>query len=96
MWIHTTIFSENGLAPPVSEPEHVGEGKVSNNQASIPPEIRRALGFEDGDTLRWRVVDDELRVTVVSTEAGAFDDFEPGRSDAEVDAVEEHDAFGVE
>jgi len=35
-------------------------------------------------------------VTVVSTEAGAFDDFDPGRSTEEVDGVEEHDTFGLE
>ena len=80
----------------MSDTDHVGEGKVSGNQASIPAGIRRALDIEDGDTLRWRVVGEELRVTVVSTEAGAFDDFEPGRSTEEVDGVEEHDTFGLE
>ena len=80
----------------MSDTDHVGEGKVSGNQASIPAGIRRALDIEDGDTLRWRVVDEELRVTVVSTEAGAFDDFDPGRSTEKVDGVEEHDTFGLE
>ena len=74
----------------------MGEGKVSGTQASIPAGIRRALDIEDGDTLRWRVVDEELRVTVVSTEAGAFDDLDPGRSTENVDGVEQHDTFGLE
>ena len=80
----------------MSDTDHVGEGKVSGNQASIPAGIRRAFDIKDGDMLRWRVVDEELRVTVVSTEAGAFDDFEPGRSAEKVEGVEEHDAFGLE
>lgn len=80
----------------MSDSDRVGEGKVSGNQASIPAHIRRALDIEDGDTLRWRVVGDELRVSVVPTERRAFDDFEPGASDGPVDAVEEHDAFGTD
>jgi len=39
---------------------------------------------------------DELRVSVVSAERGAFDDFEPGESTEEVDAIEDHDGFGIE
>lgn len=80
----------------MSNSEPVGEGKVSGNQASIPVHVREAFDIADGDTLRWHVVDGELRVTVVSTSSGAFDDFEPGSSDEPVDGVDEHDGFGVE
>ncbi len=80
----------------MSDSDRVGEGKVSGNQASIPAHIRRHLDIEDGDTLRWRVHGDELRVSVVPTERRAFDDFEPGTSEESVDGVEEHDAFGTD
>lgn len=80
----------------MSDTSAVGEGKVSGNQASIPAHIRRELDIEDGDTLRWRIEDGELRVSVIAMESGAFDDFEPGASSEPVDAVEEHDGFGVE
>jgi len=76
--------------------EVAGQGTVSGNQVSIPAGIRRRLDIEDGDTIRWRVVDDELSVEVVSQETGVFDDFEPGASDEPVDGVSEHDRFGVE
>lgn len=80
----------------MSDGERVGEGKVSGNQASIPAHIRRALDIEDGDTLRWRIEDGELTVSVVSSETGAFDDFEPGSSDEPVDGVADHDGFGLD
>jgi bifunctional DNA-binding transcriptional regulator/antitoxin component of YhaV-PrlF toxin-antitoxin module len=94
--VHTRFFNDQAVSSDISEADEVGEGKVSGNQASIPAHIRRAFDIKDGDTLRWRVVDDELRVSVVASEEGAFDDFEPGSSDEPVDAVEAHDRFGVE
>lgn len=72
-----------------------GEGKVSGNQASIPAPVRHTLDIEDGDVLRWEVVDGELRVTVLHRAPGAFDGFEPGTSDRPVDVVAEHDRFGL-
>jgi bifunctional DNA-binding transcriptional regulator/antitoxin component of YhaV-PrlF toxin-antitoxin module len=63
---------------------------------SIPAGIRRRLDIEDGDTIRWRVVDGELSVEVVNQETGVFDDYEPGASEKSVDGVSEHDRFGVE
>jgi len=54
------------------------------------------MGIEDGDILRWRVVDGQLEVNVVHRRTGVFDDFEPGTSDEPVDVVESHDGFGVE
>lgn len=72
-----------------------GEGKVSGNQASIPSNIRDELDIEDGDVIRWKVEDGELTVTVVRKRTGVFDDFEPGKSDDPVDAVDEHDRFGL-
>ncbi len=79
----------------MSGTEAVGEGKVSGNQASIPAHIRRRLEIEDGDLLRWKVIDGELRVEIVRQRLGVFDDFEPGESDEPVDGVAEHDRFGI-
>lgn len=76
-------------------PSTAAEGKVSGNQASIPAPIRHALDIEDGDLLHWEIEDGELRVRVVHRDEGAFEDFEPGESDEPVDAVEDHDRFGV-
>lgn len=73
----------------------IGEGKVSGNQASIPANARRELNVEDGDVLRWKVVEGELQVTVIHQDKGVFDGFEPGRSDEPVDVVDEHDRFGL-
>jgi len=80
----------------MSTPDEVGEGTVSGNQVSIPAHIRARFDIEDGDVLRWKIVDDELRVEVCSQEVGVFDDFEPGKSAETVDVVEEHDRFGLE
>lgn len=81
----------------MSETEAVGEGTVSGNQASIPAHIRRQLDIEDGDVLRWRVVDGELSgVEVVRQHRGVFDDFTPGESNDEIDGVAAHDTFGIE
>lgn len=80
----------------MSTPDEVGEGTVSGNQVSIPAHIRRRSDIEDGDVIEWHVVDGELEVEIRSTKTGVFDDFEPGASDETVDAVEEHDGFGLE
>jgi bifunctional DNA-binding transcriptional regulator/antitoxin component of YhaV-PrlF toxin-antitoxin module len=80
----------------MSNTEAVGEGKVSGNQASIPAHIRRQVEIEDGDMLRWKVIDGNLQVEIVRQQLGVFDDFEPGASDEPIDGVAEHDAFGLE
>lgn len=77
----------------MSNPDEVGEGTVSGNQVSIPAHIRDRFDIEDGDILRWKIVDGELRVEHASQNQGVFDDFQPGESDEHVDVVEEHDRF---
>ncbi len=37
---------------------------TSKGQTTVPREIRRALGVGPGDTLRWEVADEAIRVTV--------------------------------
>ncbi|PSP75440.1 AbrB family transcriptional regulator [Halobacteriales archaeon QS_1_68_20] len=80
----------------MSNPELVGEGRVSGDQVAIPASVRRALEIEDGDVFRWHVEDSELQVEVIRQRQGVFEDFEPGESDEPVDAVEAHDTFGLE
>jgi bifunctional DNA-binding transcriptional regulator/antitoxin component of YhaV-PrlF toxin-antitoxin module len=72
------------------------ESKVSGNQANIPARIRRELGVEDGDHLRWILDDDGVRVEVVSQRRGTFADFEGYEGEARTDAPADHDAWGVE
>lgn len=77
-------------------PDEIGEGTVSGNQVSIPAHIRRRFDIDDGDVIRWKVVDGELVAEVRNRGEGVFDDFEPGESDEPVDTVEAHDGFGRE
>jgi len=80
----------------MSKADDVGEGTVSGNQVSIPAHIRREFDIEDGDVIRWKVVDGELEVEVLNRREDVFEGFEPGESDDAVDGVERHDTFGVE
>ena len=80
----------------MSTPDEVGEGTVSGNQVSIPAHIRRRFDIEDGDVIEWQIVDGELKVEVRQTASSAFEDFEPGASEEDIDVVEEHDGFGLE
>lgn len=77
----------------MSQPDEIGEGTVSGNQVSIPAHIRRRFDIDDGDVIRWKVVDDELVAEVRARGEGVFEDFEPGESDEPVDAVQAHDGF---
>jgi hypothetical protein len=77
----------------MSEPEAVGEGSVSGNQASIPAAIRNLADIEDGDKLRWYWVDGELSVDVVRRRDGVFEGFEGFDGGAE---PLDHDLAGVE
>lgn len=73
------------------------ESKVSGNQANIPARIRRELGIDDGDHLRWVLNDDgTVSVRVVEQRTGTFADFDGYDGAAETDAAAEHDAWGVE
>lgn len=80
----------------MSTPDEVGEGTVSGNQVSIPAHIRRRFDIDDGDVIRWKVIDDELVAEIEDRTDEAFDDFEPGESEEHVDVVEDHDGFGIE
>lgn len=73
------------------------ESKVSGNQANIPAYIRRELDIDDGDKLRWRIVDDgTLRVQVVQQRRGTFGDFDGYDGEQETEVTAEHDAWGVD
>ena len=76
--------------------EFVSESKVSGNQANIPAYVRRELGIDDGDGLRWRLsADGHITVEVVHRDEGTFADFEGYGGGPGGDVVDEHDAFGL-
>jgi len=73
------------------------ESKVSGNQANIPAQIRRELGIDDGDHLRWTLEDDgTVRVSVVQQQTGTFADFDGYDGETTTDVTEDHDSWGVE
>lgn len=73
------------------------ESKVSGNQANIPARIRRELDIDDGDQLRWRLeADGSVRVEVVQQRSGTFADFDGYAGEAETDATNDHDTWGVD
>jgi AbrB family looped-hinge helix DNA binding protein len=63
---------------------------------TIPADLRRRLGIEPGDKLRW-TADEEgsLSVEIVHQREGVFDDFEPVDA-GETNAVEVEKEFGAE
>jgi bifunctional DNA-binding transcriptional regulator/antitoxin component of YhaV-PrlF toxin-antitoxin module len=72
------------------------ESKVSGNQANIPARIRRELGIDDGDHLRWQIEDNgSVRVSVIQQRTGTFAEFEGYDGEETTDVTAEHDAWGV-
>lgn len=72
------------------------ESRVSGNQANIPASVRRELGIDDGDHLRWRLEDGSVRVDVVRQSPGTFEEFTGYDGDEETSVVDEHDGWGVD
>jgi len=73
------------------------ETKVNDRgMVTIPANLRRRLGIEPGDKLRW-TTDEEgnLSVEIVHQREGVFDDFEPVDV-GETNAVEVEGEFGAE
>lgn len=92
---HTKFIYDSSPLNDMSESEFVAESKVSGNQANIPAPIRRALGIEDGDRLRWRYRDDVLAVEVIDRRERTFAGFEGYSGGPGGDVVADHDAFGL-
>jgi bifunctional DNA-binding transcriptional regulator/antitoxin component of YhaV-PrlF toxin-antitoxin module len=73
------------------------ESTVSGNQANIPARIRRELGIDDGDQLRWHLeADGTVRVRVVRQQTGTFAEFDGYDGEETTDVTSEHDAWGVD
>lgn len=73
------------------------ESKVSGNQANIPARIRRELGIDDGDQLRWHIENDgSIRVYVIQQQTGTFADFDGYDGEEATDVTTDHDGWGVE
>ncbi|ERH02364.1 MAG: looped-hinge helix DNA binding domain, AbrB family [Halonotius sp. J07HN6] len=83
--------------PHMAAGDETAETKVSDRgMVTIPADLRRRLGIEPGDKLRWTADDDgELSVEVVHQREGVFDDFEPVDA-GETNAVEAEREFGAE
>lgn len=80
----------------MSDTEFVSESKVSGNQANIPAHVRRELGIDDGDRLRWRFREGgDLVVEVVHRHEGTFAGFDGYDGGPDGDVVTDHDAFGL-
>lgn len=76
--------------------EFVSESKVSGNQANIPAHVRRELGIEDGDRLRWRFTESgRLVVEVVHSHERTFAGFDGYAGGPGGDVVRDHDSFGL-
>lgn len=73
------------------------ESKVSGNQANIPARIRRELGIDDGDQLRWHLeADGTVRVQVVHQQTGTFAEFDGYEGTETTDVTSEHDTWGID
>ena len=77
--------------------DRTAETKVSDRgMVTIPADLRRQLGIEPGDKLRWTADEEgELSVEVVHQREGVFDDFEPVDA-GETNAVDAEREFGAE
>jgi len=72
------------------------ESKVSGNQANIPARIRRELGIDDGDQLRWHIEDDgSIRVKVIQQQTGTFAEFDGYEGETDTNVTADHDAWGI-
>lgn len=68
-----------------------------SGSVTVPAQVRRALGIEPGDKLRWRVdEDDTLSVELVDERYGAFADLDPVDVGTETDVAADHDVASTE
>jgi len=73
------------------------ESKVSGNQANIPARIRRELGIDDGDQLRWHIEDGgSVRVKVIQQQTGTFAEFDGYEGETDTNVTTDRDAWGVD
>ncbi|KYH23993.1 hypothetical protein HAPAU_40720 [Halalkalicoccus paucihalophilus] len=73
------------------------ESKVSGNQANIPARVRRELGIDDGDQLRWHLeADGTARIRVVQQQTGTFAEFDGYDGEETTDVRKDHDVWGVD
>lgn len=60
-------------------------------QATIPAEIRKKMGINSGDLIRWIYINGKLEVQVIKRRLGTFKDFKPYDIGVKTDAVRDHD-----
>lgn len=72
------------------------ESTVLGTQTTIPARIRQEIGINDGDTVRWQIVDSEtVRLRVVEQRGGTFSGFDGYDGTQETSVATEHDAWAV-
>jgi len=74
----------------------LAETTISGTATRLPDRVLRELGAEDGDTLRWHVDGDAVRVTVVRQRGVELEEFDGYDGPETTDATKEHDEWGVE
>lgn len=63
-----------------------------SHSVTVPAAIRKAVGINPGDKLRWSIDDEgELSVEVVEQRYGAFSELEPVDAGEETHAAADHD-----
>lgn len=72
------------------------ESTVRGTQTTIPARIRQKIDINDGDTVRWQIVDSEtVRLRVVDQRGGSFSGFDGYDGTQETSVAIEHDAWAV-
>lgn len=74
-------------------PETEDETTVNESYSvPVPAAIRREAAVEAGDTLRWRVTEDEtLSVELIKQHYGAFSELTPVDTGEPTNAADDHD-----
>lgn len=72
------------------------ESTVRGTQTTIPARIRQKIDINDGDTVRWQIIDAEtVRLWVVEQRGGIFSGFDGYDGTQETSVATEHDAWAV-
>jgi bifunctional DNA-binding transcriptional regulator/antitoxin component of YhaV-PrlF toxin-antitoxin module len=73
------------------------ESTVSGSQVNIPAPVRRELGIDDGDQLRWKVeTDGSVRVRIVGEAARPVAEYDGYGSTESADVTIEYGSSGTD
>jgi len=72
------------------------ESTVRGTQTTIPARIRQKIDINDGDTVRWQIIDSEtVRLRVVEQRGGTFSGFDGYDGTQKTSVATEHDAWAI-